>query len=923
MFRFHKKHLQISIVLIILATAIATSGGGAAALPEAVGGLSALAFTDSGQALGDDRGRDVALGDLDGDGDLDAFVANQDAPSVAWFNQGGQQGGTPGTFAQEDQTLGSSGAVAVDLGDLDGDGDLDAFVVRDGVAGTNEIWINRGGAQGGPPGFFQANGQTIGDDNHQSVALGDLDDDGDLDAFVARSLRPDRVWLNEGAGQFTAGALLGGNELGQDVALADVDGDGDLDAFVANGGATGDRVWLNDGDAAFADSGQALGATASSAVALADLAGDGLPEAYVAATGYDTLWLNQGGVYTTSGQLLGAQISSAVALGDVDGDGDRDAFVANWGGNTVWMNEAGVFADAGLSLGAAQSDGVALGDLDGDGDVDAFVTNLDGPDRVWLNEGGGATGYFSVDSQALQPAYEPWDVALGDLDGDGDLDLYVSILEEEADEVWFNDGAGGFVGYQIPSVQSASVSLGDVDGDGDLDAVVDHRRQAGGHILLNDGHGVFSDSGRRFGDASFNTAALGDLDGDGDLDVLLARRRGTQPDRVLEALLNDGLGNFSQHWEYSERSTTMGVALGDLDGDGDLDAFEVRGDYYGGAPGVGNRVWLNNGAGTFTNSAQELGWGHSTDAALGDMDGDGDLDALVTNWGEAGNRIWVNDGAAGFSDSGQPIGGSGFLAFGGDVSLADLDENGTLDAVLINRRGWSPNEYSLQVWRNAGNLMFHLPQCLFTKKTSAVALGDVDGDGDTDVVAATFNEQIDLWRNGRSPFTYNTCACSVDWLEEQGGAVSPRSPAGQRPPGILAIDLALYYRVRDELLARSATGRHYTARYYEHNLEILGHLVADDTLRDDAIAALELWQGHLAALLDGQGEAATIDAAQVAALDDMLTRLSAVASPELAAAIAEERSRLPALSSLAGLTMAEAYGVVVGYDIYLPGLVRP
>ena len=93
------------------------------------------------------------------------------------------------------------------------------------------------------------------------------------------------------------------------------------------------------------------------------------------------------------------------------------------------------------------------------------------------------------------------------------------------------------------------------------------------------------------------------------------------------------------------------VALGDLDGDGDLDAFTANA-VQGRAK---NAVWMNAGQGNFTRSEQTPGFGQGV--ALGDLDGDGDLDALVTNWwGEEDSAVWINDGSGIFADNGQNLG---------------------------------------------------------------------------------------------------------------------------------------------------------------------------------------------------------------------------------------------------------------------------
>ena len=190
-----------------------------------------------------------------------------------------------------------------------------------------------------------------------------------------------------------------------------------LDAFVANMGQA-NKVWLNNGSGNYSDSGQTLGSSASYGVALGDLDGDGDLDAFVANRAQaNTVWLNNGsGNYSDSGQTLGSSTSYGVALGDLDGDGDLDAFVANDGpANTVWLNNgSGNYSDSGQTLGSSDSFGVALGDLDGDGDLDAFVAiEANQANKVWMNNG---SGNYSDSGQTLGSSIS-FGVALGDLDG--------------------------------------------------------------------------------------------------------------------------------------------------------------------------------------------------------------------------------------------------------------------------------------------------------------------------------------------------------------------------------------------------------------------------------------------------------------------------------------------------------------------------
>ena len=381
------------------------------------------------------------------------------------------------------------------LGDLDGDGDLDAWVANfgDSLGGQpNLVWENDGAGN-----FGLSNQPTgLGNSFSAAVALGDLDDDGDLDAWVANygdSLggQPNLVWGNDGSGDFTVitQPLSLGNSYSADVALGDVDGDGDLDAWVANDGAgSGDAniVWINQGGdqlgtlGEFADNGQALGNSRSQGVSLGDLDGDCDLDAWVANTdsGPNIVWLNDGdGSFTDSGQLLGNSSSSDVALGDLDGDGDLDAWVANYGDsatgepNRVWLNCGdGTFLLTTQALGNSHSYGVSLGDVDGDGDLDAWVANFGGtvigsvsePNRVWVNDGSGTftdSGHALGDSRSTA-------VALGCLDDDDNLDAWVTncLSDIQPNRVYLNDACTPLIDCPIPAVEDCSNGIDD-DGD--------------------------------------------------------------------------------------------------------------------------------------------------------------------------------------------------------------------------------------------------------------------------------------------------------------------------------------------------------------------------------------------------------------------------------------------------------------------------
>ncbi len=391
------------------------------------------------------------------------------------------------------QLFGYTETFQVGLGDLDGDGDLDA-VFANMAANHSQVWFNDGGAQGGTPGQFTDSGQRLTQQGH-GLGLGDLDGDGDLDIFItcahygrsgAWSKKPSRVYLNDGRGTFQdSGQDLGDTELsGNGVNLIDLDGDGDLDAHVVyyEVGGMADRVYLNDGAGRFSDSGLAL---EEEEIAWGDLDADGdvdiLAKAY--GEGYRVL-LNDGtGRFVTGWQLQdGRAMYGNLALADLDGDGDLDALVASgfrsegsfptrllWNDGGVQGGTLGQFTDSGQELNETMAARFAVGDLDRDGSLDLFVSNGDHrPGEAWLNDGAGRLVDSGLRLESPSRHLATWS-SLGDLDSDGDLDLVEAGFQGKA-EVWLNkttlpaaEGGGGLIAF-----------ASNQDGDWDIYSVFHH-----------------------------------------------------------------------------------------------------------------------------------------------------------------------------------------------------------------------------------------------------------------------------------------------------------------------------------------------------------------------------------------------------------------------------------------------------------------
>jgi hypothetical protein len=390
------RHSLILMLVVLFILGLSADDNYVRPLPvQAVGGI----FVNSGQILGGETGNGVALGDLDGDGDTDAFVANdfdsfKGGSLHVWFNDGDGYFSSGPIFGVED-------SYGVALGDLDGDGDLDALVVgpapaqsglNQGGTGSVQVWLNQGGAQGGSEGEFAA-GVSFGVFASYGVALGDVDNDGDLDALVVGN--SNQVWLNDGNAAFSAGPALP-FLYSRAAVLADMDGDGWLDAVIADSQyGSNNRVYWNDGNwtpgpGSFTAGDPLPTASLMRGTAVADLDGDNQPDIFLAGSGQEQIFWNEGlRNFSTAGPLPLNDLSNAVALADVDGDADLDAVIANGGSdnfnNQVWRNDGGRLFTADQSfISPAWNRGLGLADLNSDGSPDVFVATT-GEDQVWFN----------------------------------------------------------------------------------------------------------------------------------------------------------------------------------------------------------------------------------------------------------------------------------------------------------------------------------------------------------------------------------------------------------------------------------------------------------------------------------------------------------------------------------------------------------
>lgn len=350
----------------------------------------------------------------------------------------------------------------------------------------------------------------------------------------------------------------------------------------------------------------------------------------------------------------------AMAPGDFDGDGDVDLYVSNFGEDNVLFVNHGDGSFQLLPTEAALTDGgftfdAAWGDMDGDGDLDLATANgnvvNNGLFKNRSTPGVAASPQFEKMSSSVvcNNAGESYAVAWGDLDGDGDQELLFANKLEPA-FYYDNQGAGFFAAVSAGSVvtdngPSRDVSLGDLDGDGDLEIALANSNDLQNFVYINQGGtqgGVEGSFAAMAADPiateTNNTygVSMVDFDGDGDLDFFCCNRNG----QLNTLYANDGSGSFSlastQH-PAQDGGDSYHAAWGDFEGDGDIDLFVAN-------RNEANFLYMNDGTTLqrVTVSPVVSDGGDSRHATVGDLNLDGVMSLVVANTSGEDNFVYDN-----------------------------------------------------------------------------------------------------------------------------------------------------------------------------------------------------------------------------------------------------------------------------------------
>lgn len=472
---------------------------------------------------------------------------------------------------------------------------------------------------------------------------------------------------------------------------------------------------------------------------------------------------------------------SGVAVADVDGDGLCDIYFCSLGtGNTLFKNLGGwkfqdVTQAAGVACPQQDSTGAVLADIDGDGDFDLLVNSLGGGTRIFANDGRGK--FTEITDQAgVRSATGSTSMALADIDGDGDLDLYVAnfrprtIKDEPSTRFRIRMENGGPI---VAAVNDRPASAPDLTNRFVVSPSGTVLEQGEPDVLyLNDGRGRFApvpftggdfldEHGQRLRDAPRDwglAVQFHDLNGDGAPDLYICNDLHT-PDRIW---MNDGHGRFQAIGDLAIRCTSvfsMGVDMADVNRDGNVDVFVVdmfSREHVKRQVQVATSTPMRWPVGVFDYRPQinrntlQIGRGDGTFAETAWFSG---VEASEWSWGP----IFLDVDLDGYEDI---VIMNGQLR---DFQNADLDrriaemksgQRLSMSEVLRLVKLFPRLDSPKLIFRNRGNLTFEeMGQAWGFSGTGiaqGMAVADLDNDGDLDIITNNLNEGAGIYRNNSS-----------------------------------------------------------------------------------------------------------------------------------------------------------------------------
>ena len=724
--------------------------------------------------------------DMDGDGDQDVFTVSDRESNIRWFeNLDGS-----GTFSEVREVASSWNGIAYATpADFDADGDVDVlaaiwvypigldvgvyenngngFDYKPDALPTELAWI---------PSYNAVVTDVDGDGDEDIVGYGD----GNNESYKDRSL----FWLenSDGQGTFTNHFAI---EVFQDVpnlnlSIADVDDDGDEDLLTSHAGEIG---WFENTDGL-----RAFGPKQIVSADVVDLAtvhpsdfdGDGDSDLLATNSQDELVWFENTdgrGAFEFATATTVDRFQS-LSLADIDQDDDQDLLIARTPdrGEMHWLeNQGGAFGDEHLIQAepAAEMRGAVAADIDGDGKTDllsAFENEL-----AWYKNVGDAnfTGKRFVSRPA--PVQRISSLKLADLDRDGDDDLVVAgdgvLAYYESSE---SPGLGPkkIIDADLGSIHT--VDARDLDRDGHLDLLTFSESEPGIAWYRNTGSGSFGTKSVVTTANDFESVETVDFDSDGDLDFVYFKTVHRQNEPIGWIENADGSFRPPQTLVMTDVELSS-ISVSDVDGDGDNDVLATSRDET-------HLVWFEQSDKGQLDSAAHTLWAWDDEISLvqrvvtEDIDENGHDDILVeyeiaANFIRRGVFV-IRDAAdfQSFIENGlelperlqdryfppEKVRGE-FTGIRSTFHLANIDGEHGLDMIWAAPSGWGDE---LAWMRNTGQPPGIFGDSSYADKDPLRALrdvalidaGDIDGDGDTDIVSAAKSGAISLYENRQNVF---------------------------------------------------------------------------------------------------------------------------------------------------------------------------